>query len=114
MSNTVDEFVESLVAATVNKQVQWEAGSAELTAAIEEVYGNADQLFSFLDEEAGAYVVLASYAYYAGEVQSEENIINGTSLLLVDTDDFEVLNEVMDEDLEDASLFTKLYEAIAQ
>lgn len=112
MTNTVDELVESLVAATVNNEVQWSPGSPELQEVLEEVYGNSDELYTFLDEEAGANVVVATYQYYEGEIEAEEYIQNGASILLVDTDDFEILNEVTDEDVEDASLFEKLIEAI--
>lgn len=112
MTNTVDEFVESLVAATVNKEVAWNLGSDTLRGALEEVYGNTDTLFSFVDEEAGADVVLATYQYYEGEVESDEFIREGVSILLVDTDDFEILNEITDEDVEDTSLFASLIEAI--
>lgn len=114
MMNTVDEFVESLVAATVNKEVTWGIGSDELRSALEEVYGNTDTLYSFLDEEAGANVVLATYQYYEGEVEADEFIREGVSILLVDTDDFEILNEITDEDVEDASLFMNLVEAIEE
>lgn len=112
MTNTVDEFVESLVAATVNKEVAWSEGSDELRSALEEVYGNTDTLYSFLDEEAGANVVLATYQYYEGEVEAEEFIRDGVSIILVDTDDFEILNEITDEDVEEAALFANLVEAI--
>ena len=70
--NTVDEFVESLVAATINNEVTWSAGTPELADVLEEVYGNSDKLYTFFDEEAGANVVFASYQYYAGEVESDE------------------------------------------
>ncbi|MER1998855.1 MAG: hypothetical protein ABS882_03700 [Lysinibacillus sp.] len=112
MTNTVHEFVESLVAATVNNEVKWNEGSEQLVSVLEEVYGNSDQVFSFFDEEAGAHVVVATYQYYAGEDQVEENIENGASILLVDTDDFEILNEVTDEDIDDAELLNSLMEAI--
>ena len=112
MTNTVDEFVESLVAATVNKEVQWSAGSDELHAVLEEVYGNSDKLYLFLDEEAGAKVVLATYQYYEGEVEADEFIRDGASILLVDSDDFEILNEITDEDVEQPALFESLIEAI--
>ena len=112
MTNTVDTFVESLVAATLNNEVKWNKGTPELENLLQEVYGNSDKLFSFLDEEAGANVVLATYKYYEGEVEADEYIMDGTSILLVDVDDFEILNEVTDEDVEDAELFSKLVEAI--
>ena len=110
--SAVDEFVESLVAATMNKEVAWSTGTPELTEALEEVYGNSQKLYTFVDEEAGANVVLAAYQYYEGEVEADEFIKDGMSILLVDTDDFEILNEVTDEDVEDAAIFTKLVEAI--
>ena len=112
--NTVDEFVESLVAATVNNEVAWSLGTPQLAEVLEEVYGNSQKLYTFLDVEAGANVVLAAYQYYEGEVEAEEFIKEGMSILLVDSDDFEILNEVTDEDVEDASLFTRLIEAIEQ
>lgn len=71
MTNTVDEFVESLVAATVSNEVKWHAGTAELRDVLEEVYGNSDKLYSFLDEEAGAHVVVATYQYYEGQLPHE-------------------------------------------
>lgn len=110
--NTIEEFVESLVAATVNKEVNWNAGTSELRSVLEEVYGNSDKLYMFLDEEAGAHVVLATYQYYEGEVEADEFIKDGISILLVDEDDFEIVNEVTDEDIEDPVIFTKLIEAI--
>lgn len=112
MTNTVDEFVESLVAATINNEVKWDIGTEALTNAIEEVYGNADMLYTFFDEEAGANVVLATYQYYEGEVEADEFIKDGASILLVDADDFEILNEITDEDVEDAAIFNTLIEAI--
>ena len=66
----------------------------------------------FLDEEAGANVVIATYQYYEGEVEADEFIKDGMSTLLVDADDFEIVNEVKDEDVEDPAIFTKLIEAI--
>lgn len=110
--NTIEEFVESLVAATVNKEVKWSAGTDELRSVLEEVYGNSDKLYMFLDEEAGAHVVVATYQYYEGEVEAEEFIKEGTSILLVDEDDFEIVNEVTDEDVENPAIFTKLIKAI--
>ena len=114
MTNTVDEFVESLVAATVNKEVAWSVGSDELRDALEEVYGNTDVLYSFIDEEAGANVVLATYQYYEGEVEADEFIRDGVSILLVDAEDFEILNEITDEDIEDTTLFANLMEAVLE
>lgn len=112
--NTVDEFVESLVAATINNEVTWSAGTPELAAALEEVYGNSDKLYTFFDEEAGANVVYASYQYYEGEVEADEFIKEGMSILLMDTEDFEILNEITDEDVEDAAIFATLIEAIEE
>ena len=114
MTNTVDEFIESLVAATVNNEVKWSKGTAELENLLEEVYGNFDKLYTFLDEEAGANVVLATYQYYEGEVEADEFIKDGVSILLIDVDDYEILNEVTDEDAEDNELFSKLIEAIEE
>ena len=110
--NPVEDFVESLVAATVNKEVIWSAGTPELRSVLEEVYGNSDKLYMFLDEEAGANVVVATYQYYEGEVEADEFIKDGMSILLVDEDDFEIVNEVTDEDVEDPAIFTKLVQAI--
>ena len=110
--NTIEEFVESLVAATVNKEVKWSEGTPELRSVLEEVYGNSDKLYMFLDEEAGAHVVVATYQYYEGEVEADEFIKDGTSILLVDTDDFEIVNEVTDEDVSDKSVFDRLIAAI--
>lgn len=112
MANNVDEFIESLIVATVAKEVEWKAGTTELQAVLEEVYGNSEKLYSFADKEAGANVVFASYQFYEGEVEAEEFIKEGMSVLLVDDDDFEILNEVTDEDVTDAELFTKLLAAI--
>lgn len=114
MSNTVDELIESLVAATINNEVKWDPATTELQNVIEEVYGSYEQLYSFLDEEAGAHVVLVSYKYYEGEVEADEFIKDGVSILLVDDEDFEILNEMTDEDVEEADLFAKLFEAIAE
>lgn len=114
MTNTVDELVESLVAATLNNEVKWDAGTPELQTILEDVYGNSEKLFSFLDEEAGANVVLVTYKYYEGEVEADEFIKDGTSLLLIDDEDFEVLNEVTDEDVESAALFSTLIQAIEE
>ena len=114
MSNTVDEFVESLVAATINDEIKWDAGSEQLVSLLEEVYGNADRVYSFVDEEADAHVVVATYQYYEGEVASEEFIQEGVSILLIDKDDFEILNEVTDDDAEDSVVFEKLMDAIEE
>lgn len=114
MTNTVDEFVGSLVAATLNKEVIWSAGADEVREALEEIYGNTDTLYSFLDEEAGANVVLATYQYYEGEVEADEFIREGVSILLIDMDDLEVLNEITDEDVEDTALFVQLMTAIEE
>lgn len=110
--NTVDEFVESLVAATVNNEIAWNAGTPELAEVLEEVYGNSQKLYAFFDTEAGANVVLAAYQYYEGEVEADEFIKDGMSILLIDAEDFEILNEVTDEDVEDAKLFATLLESI--
>lgn len=112
--NTVDELVESLVAATINNEVVWSVGTPELAAVLEEIYGNSDKLYTFLDEEAGANVVLASYQYYEGEVEADEFIKEGVSLLLVDVDDFEILNEITDEDVENDVVFKTLIDAIEE
>ena len=112
--NTIEEFVESLVAATVNNEVKWSAGTPELRSVLEEVYGNSDTLYMFLDEEAGANVVLATYQYYEGEVEAEEFIKEGMSILLVDEDDFEIVNEVTDEDVEDKLVFNRLIAVIEE
>lgn len=110
--STVDEFVESLLAATVNDEVAWSTGTQELVEVLENAYGNSQKLYTFVDVEAGANVVFASYQYYDGEVEAEELIKDGMSILLVDSDDFEILNEVTDEDVEDAAIFVRLLEAI--
>lgn len=114
MTNTVDEFIESLVAATINNEVKWNADPTEVQDIIEDVYGSAEKLFAFLDEETGAYVVLVSYQYCEGEVQAEEFIKDGASILLIDDEDFEILNEVTDEDVESAEIFTTLFQAIEE
>lgn len=111
-TNTVDEFIESLIVATVSKEVKWQAGSEKLQEVLEEVYGNSDKLYSFADVEAGANVVFSSYQFYEGEVESDEFIKEGMSVLLVDDTDFEILNEVTDEDVTDVELFAKLVQAI--
>lgn len=107
-TNTVDEFIESLIVATMSKEVKWEKGSDQLQGVLEEVYGNSDKLYVFADKEAGANVVFASYQFYEGEIEADEFIKEGMSILLVDDEDFEILNEVTDEDVVDAELFTKL------
>ncbi|MBQ0140146.1 MAG: hypothetical protein KBT36_12705 [Kurthia sp.] len=112
MTNNVDEFVESLIVATVAKEVDWQVGTTELQTALEEVYGNSGKLYFFEDKDAGANIVFASYEYYEGEVEADEFIKEGTSVLFVDNDDFEILNEVTDEDVTDVELFTKLLAAI--
>ena len=111
MTNTPDELIESLVAATASGDVKWEQDAAEIRAALEETYGEVEALYSFLDEEAGAFVVVASYQYAFGE-EGSESYLDGTSLLLVDDEDFEILNEVTDEDLVEPELFTQLFAAI--
>lgn len=112
MTNTPDELIESLVAATASGDVKWDHNVTEIREALEETFGEVEELYSFLDEEAGAFVVLASYQYAFGE-EGSESYLDGTSLLLVDDEDFEVLNEVTDEDLADAELFTQLFAAIS-
>lgn len=111
-TNTADAFIESLIVATIGKEVTWEKGTEKLQEVLEEVYGNSEKLYSFADKEAGANVVFASYQYYEGEEELEEFIKEGMSVLLVDDDDFEVLNEVTDEDVADRELFIKLLSAI--
>lgn len=110
--NPVEQFIESLVAATVSREVKWSAGTANMRGILEEVYGNADELYTFFDEEAGAHVVVATYQYYEGEVEADEFIQDGVSILLMDADDFEIINEVTDEDVENTAVFTKLLAAI--
>ena len=112
MSNTPDELIESLVAATASGDVKWDQDATEIRAALEETFGEVEDLYSFLDEEAGAFVVVASYQYAFGE-EGSESYLDGTSLLLVDDEDFEILNEVTDEDLNEPELFTQLFAAIA-
>lgn len=112
MTNKVDEFIESLVVATIAKEVQWNLGTPELQGVLEEVYGNSENLYYFEDTEAGANVVLATYKYYEGEVAEDEFMKDGVSVLLIDDDDYEILNEVTDEDIEDAELFSKLLAAV--
>lgn len=114
MTNTVDELLESLVAATVNNEVKWSKGSEELEDVLEEVYGNTEKLYYFFDEEEGSNIVLATYQYYEGEVEADEFLKDGMSLFVIDADDFEILNEVTDEDADDAKLFPALMEAIEE
>jgi hypothetical protein len=112
MNNTPDELIESLVAATAHGEIKWDQNVEEIRAALQETYGEVDDLYTFLDEEAGAYVVLASYQYAVGQ-EGAESYIDGTSLLLVDSEDYEVLNEVTDEDVADEEIFKQLFSAIA-
>lgn len=112
MTNTVDELIESLVAATVNNELKWSKGTTELEDVLEEVYGNTDKLYYFFDEEEGSNIVLATYKYYEGEVEADEFLKDGISLFVIDADDFEILNEVTDEDVYDATLFGALIESI--
>ena len=114
MTNTVDELLESLVAATVNNEVKWSKGSEELEDVLEDVYGNTEKLYYFFDEEEGSNIVLATYQYYEGEVEADEFLKDGMSLFVIDADDFEILNEVTDEDADDAKLFPALMEAIEE
>lgn len=114
MTNTVDELMESLVAATVNNEVKWSKGTDELESVLEEVYGNTDKLYFFFDEEEGSNIVIATYKYYEGEVEADEFLKDGISLFVIDADDSEILNEVTDEDADDAQLFTTLIEAIQE
>jgi len=114
MTNTVDELLESLVAATVNNEVTWSKGTEALEDVLEEVYGNTEKLYFFFDEEEGSNIVLATYQYYEGEVEADEFLKDGISLFVIDADDFEILNEVTDEDADDSKLFTALMEAIEE
>ena len=114
MTNTVDELLESLVAATVNNEVKWSKGTEKLEDVLEEVYGNTEKLYFFFDEEEGSNIVLATYKYYEGEVEADEFLKDGTSLFVIDADDYEILNEVTDEDADDAKLFTSLMDAIEE
>lgn len=114
MTNTVDELLESLVAATVNNEVKWSMGTEELEDVLEEVYGNTDKLYFFFDEEEGSNIVLTTYKYYEGEVEADEFLKDGTSLFVIDAEDYEILNEVTDEDADDAKLFATLIEAIEE
>lgn len=112
MTNTTDEFIESILAATLNNEIAWEPGAHDLEEILEEIYGNYGKIYTFIDEETAANVVFASYQYYEGEVEAEEFIKEGVSILLVDTKVDEVQNEITDEDVEDTTLFEKLAEAI--
>ena len=114
MTNTVDELMESLVAATVNNEVKWSKGTDEIESVLEEVYGNTEKLYFFFDEEEGSNIVIATYKYYEGEVEADEFLKDGISLFVIDADDSEILNEVTDEDADDAQLFTSLLEAIEE
>lgn len=114
MTNTVDELLESLIAATVNNEVKWSKGTEELEDVLEEVYGNTDKLYFFFDEEEGSNIVLTTYKYYEGEVEADEFLKDGTSLFVIDAEDYEILNEVTDEDADDAKLFATLIEAIEE
>ena len=110
--NTPDQLVESLIAATASGEIKWQSDVAEIRAALEETFGEVEALHSFLDEEAGAYVVLAMYQYAYGE-EGAESYLDGTSLLLVDNDDYEILNEVTDEDVAEPEIFDQLIAAIS-
>ena len=111
MTNTPDELIESLTAATTSGEVNWEKDEVAIRTAIKATFGEVEELYSFLDGEAGAYVVVAAYQYALGE-EGSQSVLEGTSLLLVDDEDYEILNEVTDEDVSDAELFTQLLEAI--
>lgn len=110
MANTPDELLTSLIGATASGEIEWTYNDEEIRAALEETYGEVDELFSFLDEESGAFVVLASYQYVYGE--DDENYLDGTSLILVDDEDFEVVSEITDEEVEDETLFAQLFTAV--
>ena len=112
MANSADDFIESLVAATLSGEIQWTAGNDALGEVLEEAFGNYQDLYTFSDEEAGANVALVTYQYYDGEVEAEEFIKDGASILLVDNEDFEILNELTDEDVTDATIFETLLAAI--
>lgn len=114
MTNTVDDLIESLAAATVNNEIAWSKGTDALEEVLSEVYGNTEKLYFFLDEEEGSTIVLATYKYYEGEVEADEFLQDGISLFVIDADDFEILNEVTDEDADDATLFATLIEAIEE
>ena len=58
--------------------------------------------------------MLATYKYYEGEVEADEFLKDGISLFVIDADDFEILNEVTDEDADDAKLFGTLLEAVEE
>ena len=111
MTNTPDELIESLTAATASGEVKWEKDEVAIRTAIKATFGEVEELYSFLDGEAGAYVVVAEYQYAFGE-EGSQSVLEGTSLLLVDDEDYEILNEVTDEDVSNPELFTKLFEAI--
>ena len=111
-NDTPNELVESLVVATASAEIKWDHNVEELRTALEETYGEVEDLYSFLDEEAGAYVILATYQYAFGE-EGNESYLDGTSLLLVDSDDFEILNEITDEDVADEEIFEQLVAAIS-
>ena len=112
MTNTVDDLIESLAAATVNNEIKWDKGTEALEEVLAEVYGNTEKLYYFFDEEEGSNIVLATYKYYEGEVEADEFLQDGTSLFVMDADDFEILNEVTDEDADDTTVFATLLEAI--
>lgn len=112
MNNTGDEFIESMLVATVKGEVNWEPGDTELGEWLEASYGNFEKLYTFKDTESGSDVVYVSYQYYEGEVESDEFIKDGVSILLVDIAVGEIIHEITDEDVEDASLFEKLVRAI--
>ena len=111
MTNTPDELIESLTAATGSGEVKWEKDEVAIRTAIKATFGEVEELYSFLDGEAGAYVVVAAYQDAIGE-EGSQSVLEGTSLLLVDDEDYEILNEVTDEDVSNPELFTKLFEAI--
>jgi len=111
-NNTVDEFIESLIAATVNGEVKWNKGDTAMHEWFEASYGNYDRLYTFHDETADTDVVFVGYQYYEGEVEEDEFIRDGVSILLADLIAGEILNEVTDEDVEDESLFDRLIAAI--
>lgn len=111
-NNTVDEFIESLIAATVNGEVKWNKGDTAMHEWFEASYGNYDRLYTFHDETAGTDVVFVGYQYYEGEVEEDEFIRDGVSILLADLTAGEILNEVTDEDVGDESIFDRLIAAI--
>ena len=112
MNNTSDEFIESMLVATIAGETTWSQGSAELQTLLEDVYGNSTMLFMFKDEESGADVVLAGYQYYEGEVEADEFIKDGLSVLLVDVAAGNIIHEITDEDVNDTKLFDKLVQAV--